>query len=118
LFEIPVRNLKNKPENALFELASNNGWITTKRGWPDFMAFSIETGEMICVECKPRLPSGRLQLLKREQAKCMDYLESKGIRCFVSDGIKLERYKPEVHASEIQRRKSRAERSLRNRANR
>lgn len=116
--ERPVRKLKNKPENGLFELASSNGWITSKRGWPDFMCFNIETGEMIAIECKPRLPSGRLQLLKREQAKCMQHLTSKGIRCFVSDGMKLEPFSMEIHASEVLRRKARADRFLRNRANR
>jgi hypothetical protein len=99
-----TRQRKNTPELLLENLAETKGWTTTKRGWPDFMCFSKSTGEMIAIEVKPMLPSGRLQLLKRAQAKCMDFLTKHGIRCFVSDGITLEKYQRDKHASEMLRR--------------
>lgn len=98
---------KNEPENNFAELAEKNGWRSTKRGWPDFLCFSIATGECIAVEVKPRNErTGFMKLLKRDQAACLDFLTSKGVRCFVSDGVTLERYNREVHAPEWRRRRS------------
>ena len=103
-----MRDRKNIPERLLAELAELNGWITTKRGWPDFLCFHKDTGEMIAIEVKPRLASGKgMKLLKVDQAKCMDYLTKHGIRCFVSDGVTLEKYDRQKHASEIRRRNAR-----------
>lgn len=91
------RPLANEPERNLEELASENGWTTTKRGWPDFLCTNELTGEKIAIEVKPRCQNGRLQYLKREQADCMDFLSEHGIKCYVSDGIVLEPYSRKVH---------------------
>ena len=99
----------NGPEEGLAALAEANGWRPCKRGWPDFLCFGPD-GEVIAVEVKPRLPSGRMKLLRRDQAICMDFLSSKGVRCFVSDGKALEPYDREKHASEERRRESAAKR--------
>lgn len=100
---------RNHCESLFEELATKNGWRTTKRGWPDFLCFHGK--EVIAVEVKPRTRDGsRTQLLKRDQAACMDFLVSKGIRCFVSDGQTLEVYSREKHGSESLRRAARAKR--------
>ena len=89
------------------ELAQSNGWTTSKRGWPDFLCMKPDTGEIIAVEVKPRVNDGsRMVLLKREQAACLDALQSHGIKCFVSDGVTLEPYSRDKHASAKQRRAS------------
>lgn len=93
-----MRKRRNEPERKLADLAELKGWIPSKRGWPDFMCTNPETGEMIAVECKPRIgPGKRHKYLRREQVQCMDYLTNKGIRCFVSDGETLEPYHREKH---------------------
>jgi hypothetical protein len=104
-----MRQLKNNPERLFEALAQKNGWRTTKRGWPDFLCFHIESGEVIAVEVKPRIngPDSRTKLLKRDQAACMDLFVKCGIRCFVSDGVTLEPYSRDKHASERQRSMSR-----------
>lgn len=107
----------NEPERLLEALASSKGWRPTKRGWPDFMCINEMTGEIIAVEVKPRIngEGSRTQLLKRDQAACMDFLTKHGIRCFVSDGLTLEPYDRERHASEKERARSRAARIARQR---
>lgn len=101
---------RNTPERLFDELATGAGWRVTKRGWPDFLCFS-KTGEMIAVEVKPRLSDGsRTKLLRVDQAACMDQLTAAGIRCFVSDGVTLEKYSKEKHASPALRRAARIKR--------
>ncbi|MDE2100068.1 MAG: hypothetical protein KGL39_22630, partial [Patescibacteria group bacterium] len=96
--------LCNVTEADFQRLAYKAGWRTTKRGWPDFLCFG-PAGEVIAVEVKPRSrQTGRLGLLKREQADCMDALKVRGIRCFVSDGCTLEPYERSRHAPEWRRR--------------
>ena len=93
-----MKMFKNKNEQAFAELAEKNGWRYSKRGWPDFLCFNDETGEIIVVEVKPRVAEGkRTQALKAEQAACMDFFKAKGIRCFVSDGEILEPYDRQKH---------------------
>lgn len=89
--------LVNECERAFEEVAAFEGWATTKRGWPDFLCTNEKTGERIAVEVKPRTKNGRLVYLKRDQADCMDFLSSLGVRCFVSDGETLEPYSRERH---------------------
>ena len=110
-----MRTLRNIPERAFEVLAFNKGWTATKRGWPDFLCFDKKTKEFIAVEVKPRLngPETRMKLLKREQGICMDWLKSLGIKCFVSDGVVLEPYSKQKHASEGARHISRRQRRLR-----
>lgn len=102
----------NGPERDFELLASVHGWNPCKRGWPDFMCLDNRTGEVIAVEVKPRIGDGsRMRVLKREQAKCMDWLSAHGIRCFVSDGETLEPYSREKHAAEKFRREAKARRA-------
>lgn len=98
------RERRNEHERALDELAERNGWRATKRGWPDFLCFNRSTGEIIAVEVKPRIPSGRMKALRADQAACMDFLKSKGIRCFVSDGSTLEPYDRQKHREDRRRK--------------
>ena len=98
------RKYANAAEEAFCRLAERNGWRVSKRGWPDFLCWG-PNGEIIAVEVKPRrVQSGRMVMLKREQAEALDFLTSKGIRCFVSDGVTLEPYDREKHAPESRRR--------------
>lgn len=81
---------RENPAEAKFrDLAEENGWFATKRGWPDFLV-ETDDGELIAVEVKPRIPSGRMKVLKREQVRTMQWLSSLGVRCFLSDGETLE----------------------------
>lgn len=98
------RQYKNEKEQALATLAESKGWKVSKRGWPDFMCWRGE--EFIAVEVKPRRRDGKegFLLLKREQARCMDFLTRAGIRCYVSDGLTLEPYDRAKHAPESRRR--------------
>jgi hypothetical protein len=96
----------NNTEEKFACLAESNGWRVTKRGWPDFLCFGPD-GEIIAVEVKPRI-SGRkhgiLKLLSREQVAVMDMLKAAGVRCFVSDGDKLEPYDRDLHGPKSRRR--------------
>lgn len=94
----------NTTEAAFQRLAHAAGWNSFKRGWPDFLCFG-PAGEIIAVEVKPRSRlTGRLGLLKREQAISMDALRDHGIHCFVSDGVTLEPYERAKHAPANRRR--------------
>lgn len=99
-----ARDRRNEPERLFEELARSRGWVPTKLGWPDFMCRNPEDGKIIAVEVKPRIGDGRLKSLKESQADCMDWLTSKGIRCFVSDGEVLEPYEREKHRHGWKRR--------------
>lgn len=99
-----IRPLRFDSEREFEELAARNGWRTTKRGWPDFLCFDPSSNEIIAVEVKQRLPHRRregivyeLVSLKPDQAFCLDFFQSKGIRCFVSDGKTLEVYDRKKH---------------------
>jgi hypothetical protein len=99
------RRYPNLTEEAFAQLAERNGWEVTKRGWPDFLCFG-PNDEVIAVEVKPRLadPSkGRMKVLSRYQVRVMDILQAAGVRCFVSDGDKLEPYRPERHGNRLRR---------------
>lgn len=105
-YEIAWRRLRkgsNEPELMFAKKAIENGWIPTKRGWPDFLCFGPK-GEIICVEVKPRQKNGKLEMLRVDQANTMDFFSSKGIRCFVSDGLTLEVYDRSKHAPKKRRR--------------
>lgn len=100
----------NGPEDAFLQMAKEQGWEVTKRGWPDF--FCIDSHGMFAVEVKPlcachkrvkKHGGSKFQVLKISQARCMDFLISQGIRCYVSDGITMEPYKRDEHALEARR---------------
>lgn len=98
------REYKNKCESDFMLLAIEKGWQVSKRGWPDFFCTSKD-GERFAVECKPRLSDGlKHKLLTVEQAIVMDCLECRGIRCYISDGKTLERFKMGLHADQSRRR--------------
>lgn len=69
------------------------GWDVTKRGWPDFVAFSPD-GSVRVIEVKPRKPDGSLKALKVEQIRILNWLYSLGVDVYLSDGDQLEPYEP------------------------
>lgn len=93
----------NTAERSFFELAKEAGWEPSKRGWPDFICFHPD-GRVIAVEVKPRLKNGQSGLLKTEHARVMAFLKSVGVKCYVSDGEKLEPFDPAIHANPKRRR--------------
>lgn len=94
-----LRELKNQPEESFRKLATSKGWRVTKRGWPDFLCINDKTKEIIAVEVKPRVNKSRLQYLKSEQTQTLTALSKLGMRCFVSDGITLEKFNPIKHSN-------------------
>lgn len=79
------------------QLAASKGLSATKQGWPDFLCIGSD-GEAIAVEVKPRVSDGsRMKRVKESQAVCMDFLTSKGVKCYVSDGVALEPYDRSTH---------------------
>lgn len=90
---------ENPHERAFRALADESGWVATKRGWPDFICYRRDSDEVIAVEVKPRNRHGHLQGLKDSQVRCLSFLQSKGIRCFVSDGKKLEQFNARKHCN-------------------
>lgn len=90
----------NTAENAFEQKCRDNDWEVSKRGWPDFIVFPEGPGggtEPFVVEVKPRSADGKLKPLKREQIRVLSWLQSKGIRCWVSDGETMEPYEEWRH---------------------
>jgi hypothetical protein len=85
---------RNKAEARFEQWAKEQGWESTKRGWPDFML--SKDGRIIAVEVKPRYGKRPL-FLKQSQVECMEFLSSHGIECFVSDGYHLEPFDKVKH---------------------
>lgn len=83
----------NVAEDAFLRFAKKRGWRITKRGWPDFLCLS-RSGEWFAVEVKPRRRDGLpgTKALKPEQIACMDFLTTRGVRCYVSDGEEIYPY--------------------------
>jgi len=77
------REYKNLAEEAFCKFIEVEGFYPIKRGWPDFFCRHPETGEIILVEVKPN----SWEQLKAEQYVVMEYLISKGIKCFRWDPI-------------------------------
>lgn len=76
--EIPQgRRPKNAAEAEFFDLASQDGWLLTKRGWPDF--FLKRENQVCAVEVKPASSRG----FKREQARVAAALIAAGIPYFI-----------------------------------
>lgn len=71
------RRPKNPAEAEFFDSAASDGWLLTKRGWPDF--FLKRGNQVCCVEVKP----ASSRALRREQARVMAALITAGIPCFV-----------------------------------
>lgn len=76
------RTVKNQAERKLQELMSARGFVTTKRGWPDFFCQNPKTGEICIVEVKPRTDRS----LKPEQEIVMAFLKSMGVRVYRFNG--------------------------------
>lgn len=70
------RKPKNRAEGQFFEEAQREGWIITKRGWPDF--FCMLNGKVALIEVKPYAD----RELKREQYVVMRALAGYGVPCF------------------------------------
>jgi hypothetical protein len=85
------RPLRNYCERNFEELAESKGWEFSKRGWPDFLCWD-EDGPF-AVEVKRRIKNGNSFELKRDQIKTLNALSDLGLRCFVSDGRRLEPYR-------------------------
>ena len=106
-----ARVRKNGPEQLFDGMIRTRGFRPTKRGWPDFLCFDDEAGTFIAVEVKPKMTDPRrlarggspFQILKRDQAACMDFLTAHGILCYVSDGVTMEPYDHERHAPDNRR---------------
>lgn len=88
-----MRIYQNQPEQKFTELAKSKGWYFTKRGWPDFLC--IKDGELIAVEVKPT----KELRLKDSQLKAMQLFTKYGIKCYVSDGERLEDFDENKHCS-------------------
>jgi len=67
---------RNSAEKAFFDFIANDGWVATKRGWPDFACFRND--DLILVEVKPTAN----QHLKLDQYRLMESLSTRGIDCF------------------------------------
>jgi hypothetical protein len=93
---LATKNYRNDAEQAFAQLARRNGWRVSKRGWPDFLCFGPK-GQIIAVEVKPRTADGRLKTITSEQRECLSFLASHGIKCFLSDGDRLERFDASKH---------------------
>jgi hypothetical protein len=74
------KNYQNVPEDLFSIEMMDEGWIVSKKGWPDFACWHPD-GRFMAVEVKP--PRGSLATLKREQERLMMELERFGIECFV-----------------------------------
>ena len=97
---------KNEPENLFDKMASAKGWNPTKRGWPDFLCWDDDGP--FCVEVKPQFKGGYGQKqLRKEQAATMRFLEAAGIRCYISDGVNMDRFDPKFHDNPERRRNGR-----------
>lgn len=71
------RPKQNKPEGAAFDRLRALGFQPSKRGWPDFVAFS--ESQMVAVEVKP----DHEPFLKASQANVLGYLAKHGIPVYL-----------------------------------
>lgn len=84
-----VMSGENIAEATFEEWAHRNGWETTKRGWPDFLAFKDKV--VMFVEVKPTAS----QPLKASQFRVFQLLASAGFECYRYDPTTgLNPYKP------------------------
>ena len=70
-----LKDYKNRAEQAFATAAREEGWLVTKRGYPDFICYRGE--ELMLVEVKCR--NGRL---KSDQLLLMNSLGKRGIKCY------------------------------------
>jgi hypothetical protein len=92
------RRYKIGEYTKLEKLAVANGWYACRSGWPDFLC-SGPDGRVMAVEVKRRTRSGTLDPLERAQTAVMAALSAKGLKCYVSDGQRLERFDIYVHGA-------------------
>lgn len=69
---------KNKPEGLFHDWAIQQGYLITKRGWPDFFIAIKNSGQIALIEVKPH--NGRC--LSRHQSVVMLALAAFGVPCF------------------------------------
>lgn len=86
---------RNLPENTAARKLEEAGWEVTKRGWPDFICRDPDGGAVMAVEVKPRYPDGEFHPLKTAQLEVFKILDSFGVPCWISDGVKWKRWRPE-----------------------
>jgi len=72
-----MKKYKNKAEEAFAKKARDNGWMVTKRGYPDFICY--KNGDVMLVEIKAR----KHHRLKKSQIKIMNISrENHGVKCY------------------------------------
>lgn len=81
----PERRPANAAEGAFFDEATRDGWIVTKRGWPDFFCtrFNEQTGKVEVAVVEVRGSKGRR--IKRAQRELLTILSLVGVPCFQWD---------------------------------
>jgi hypothetical protein len=72
------RRYQNATEQAFQEHMRAEGWLLTKRGWPDFLAY--QDGGFIAVEVKP---DNERHHVKTEQRMVLSWLAAHGIGAYV-----------------------------------
>lgn len=66
----------NPDEAICHDILSRDGWVVTKRGWPDF--FCLRDGELMMVEVKP----SPMHPLRQDQAMVLRKLAGLGVPCY------------------------------------
>lgn len=92
---LKAKDWGNTTETAFDEWAKSQGYVVTKRGWPDFLC--LKDGRVAAVEVKPRTKKGRHKHLKLEQVVSLAVLQKSGIDCYLSDGRSLEPFRLADH---------------------
>jgi len=67
----------NEAEAAFYRCAKNEGWVVSKRGWPDFMCFRGE--DVRVVEVKPRKGNSPF----KHQVQVLTALQRLGVPCYL-----------------------------------
>ena len=66
----------NEAEKVFVDTAREQGWIVTKRGYPDVICY--KNGDVMLVEVKRR----RKYRLKSSQSRFMGHLSKYGVKCY------------------------------------
>lgn len=75
----PAKAPKNSTEKQFFEFADAQGWVVTKKGWPDYACFlPAENNRFLVVEIK----SLRSHKLRAWQWKVLEALTSCGVESY------------------------------------
>ena len=73
----PSRIPKNEAERRCYLKLQKEGWVISKRGWPDF--FCMRDGKIIVVEVK----RSNQKYLRAHQYEVMQALSGFGVECFL-----------------------------------